>query len=184
MIRHVERDHEPTPFMAFLSVIMCTIGLLMLVLVGVAVTSFWGAEQVIVEVPSVDGGSASPGRIYVECADDGLVVHPEEIVVSLEDLEDPARWINGPYGRCLIELRRRGDGGSVHFLVRRGGLAVFRKALGYAFAAGGGTTDAVARGEAVFSIGRQLVLMPGTIRVQRDTETEPDPTAAVGRNQT
>ena len=86
MIRHPQREREPTSFFAFLSVISCTIGLLMLVLVSVTVASFWGAEQVL-EVPTQEDGSFVRGRIYVECTAEGLIVHPDETVVSVEDLK-------------------------------------------------------------------------------------------------
>ncbi len=163
MTRHTQREQEPTSFFAFLSVISCTIGLLMLVLVSVTVASFWVAEQVL-EIPTQEDGSFARGRIYVECSAQGLIVHPDETVVSLKDLEDPAQWLNGPYGKCLKTLNRRQHDGSAHFLIRPGGLAVFRRAMGYALQAGGGTTDQVKNGQAVFSVGEQLMALPGPIR--------------------
>lgn len=76
------------------------------------------------------GGDPGSGRIYVECRSDGLLVHPDEVVVTREELDDPVRWIDGPFGRCLTQVRSRGPGGSVYFLVRRGGIPVFRRAVG------------------------------------------------------
>jgi hypothetical protein len=182
MIRHPPREEEPTSFFAFLSVVSCTIGLLMLVLVLVTVTSFWGAEQVL-EVPTQKDGSFVRGRIYVECTADGLIVHPDETVVSLKDLEDPARWIDGPYGKCLIALIRRQRDGSAHFLIRPGGLAVFRTAIAYAREAGGGTVDDVKSGRAVFSVGQQLMELPGPIRaVQRAEPVGSESGASVPRS--
>jgi len=170
MIRHPQREQEPTSFFAFLSVISCTIGLLMLVLVSVTVTSFWGAEQVL-EIPTQDDGSFVRGRIYVECTAKGLIVHPDETVVSLKDLEDPARWIDGPYGKCLMTLIRRERDGSAHFFIRPGGLAVFRRAISYALEAGGGTVDDVKSGRAVFSVGQQLMASPGPIRAVKAADS-------------
>jgi hypothetical protein len=171
MIRHARSSGEPLSFFGFLSVISCVIGLLMFVLVCITVVSFWGAE-VVVEVPSVVSGLPGKGTIYVECTGEGLLVHPEKDVNTLEDLDDPALWVRGPYGRCLAQLRTNKRGGTVHFLIREDGLPVFRKALSYALVAGGGTADAVSHGSALFSIGQQLVTMPGPIRVV-DPDTEP-----------
>lgn len=173
MIPRPKNQDDPIPFFAFLSVVSCTIGLLMFVLAGITVASFWRAEQVVVDDRTRGPGVPAKGRIYVECRPDGLIVHPEKIVVSLDDLDDPGRWVEGPYGRCLTRLVREGRGGSVYFLVRRGGVSVFRKALEYALAAGGGTVDAVARGDALFSVGRQLVAMPGGIQVTRGDRAAP-----------
>lgn len=176
MIRRTTRRSEAIAFIAFLDVMSCTIGVLMLILVGVTMHSFWGAEQVI-EIPSEAGAGLSVGRIYVECTKEGLLVHPDDIVIALDDLEDPNAWIDGPYGQCLTELRKRGSGGSAHFLVRRGGLAVFRRALGYALAAGGGTVDDVRAGQAMFSIGQQAIVMPGPVRLEvgEDDEVATEP---------
>jgi hypothetical protein len=163
MIRHPQREEEPMSLFSFLSVVSCTIGLLMLVLVLVTVTSLWGAKQVL-EIPTQKDGSFVRGRIYVECTADGLIVHPDQTVVTLKDLDDPARWVDGPYGKCLMALIRRQRDGSAHFLIRPGGLAVFRTAIAYAREAGGGTVDDVKSGRAVFSVGEQLIELPGPIR--------------------
>ncbi|MGD9127045.1 MAG: hypothetical protein PVH19_06670 [Planctomycetia bacterium] len=171
MIRHPQRNQEPTAFFAFLSVISCTIGLLMLVLVSVTVTSFWGAEQVL-EVPAQANGSFMPGRIFIECKEEGLVVHPDERIVTMEDLEDPARWQEGPYGKCLMTLIRRQRDGSAHFFIRPGGLTVFRKAMAYALEAGGGTVEDVKNGRAVFTVGQQLLTLPGPIRAIKGVEID------------
>jgi len=137
---------------------------LLLVLVGVTVVSFWGAEQVV-DIRSVDGGKPGEGRVYVECRPDGVIVHPHRQVLTLADLDDPQRWGRSPFGRCLAGLSSGHHGGSVYFLVRPKGLTVYRKALTFAFAAGGGTADAVAQGRARFAIGQQMVFMPGPVRV-------------------
>lgn len=177
MIRHTQPREEAISFVAFLSVVSCTIGLLIFVLVGVTVVSFWGAEQVVVEVKGTGHGRPGAGRIYVECRPDGLIVHPDKVVVSLQDLEDPSRWIEGPFGKCLSKLTSSGRGGSVFFLVRRGGFPVYRKTLEYTLTFGGGTVEAVSRGDALFSIGHQLVVMPGALRVVLPNAALPEPEA-------
>ena len=174
MIRYARHGEEGISFFAFLSVISCTIGVLVVVLVCVTITSFWGAELVVepIDLPST-GSDAGPGRIYVECRADGLIVHPHDLIVSLDDLEDPSRWIGGPYGQALSDVSSHRGAGSVFFLVRRGGLPVFRKALGYAMAVGGGTAEDSEQGTATFSIGQQRVTMPGPIRVGAPGEENP-----------
>lgn len=165
MIRHAQQRTEAVSFFPFLSVILCTIGLLMFVLAGVTVVSFWGAEQVIVDVRQLEDGKPGFGRVYVECLARGLLVHPGETMVSADALEDSDRWLDSRFGLCLGRLAT--GGGSLYFLVRPKGLAVFRRALGYAFSAGGGTATAVADGRARFSVGHQMVLLPGPIKVLR-----------------
>lgn len=171
MIRHSRRQGEAISFFAFLSVISCTIGALMVVLVCVSVTSFFGAKQSPV-LPS-KGDKPGWGVIYVECDAEGLRVHPDDVLVSRKEVEDPHQWSDGPFGQCLRKVRSHGADGAVYFLIRRGGIPVFRTALGYAVALGGGTTDAVQQGDALFSIGQQLVVMPGAIRVAKPAEPEP-----------
>ena len=170
MIRHRQRLSETISFFSFLSVISCTIGLLMFVLAGVTVVSFWGAEQVIIEIQQQKGGAVGFGRVYVECRREGLVVYPTEELVRAEDLAHPTRWYDSEYARVLARLSTRQRAGSLYFLVRPKGFPVFRRALGYAFASGGGTADAVAGGSAKFTIGHQMVLMPGPIRILRRQE--------------
>lgn len=171
MIRHSRRQGETISFFSFLSVISCTIGALMVVLVCVSVTSFLGAEQT--PVPPTQGDKPAWGVVYVECLNDGLRVHPDDVIVSREELEDLHRWSDGPFGQCLRKVRSHGVDGAVYFLIRRGGIPVFRTALGYAVGLGGGTTEAVQQGDAEFSIGQQLVVMPGAIRVPKPTELDP-----------
>jgi len=174
MIKHKVQQDEAMSFFAFMSIISCAIGLLIFVLVGVTIVSFWGAEQVITDVRQSKDGRAGVGRIYVECRAEGLLVHPNKTVVSAADLEDPTRWLDSPYGECLSRLSGGKQAGSIFFLVRSDGLAVFRKALGYAFVAGGGTGEAVTEGRARFTMGHQIVTMPGPIRVvQREGEKAP-----------
>lgn len=172
MIRHTQAAAEAMSLFSFLSVITCTIGPLMLVLVCTSVLSFWGAD-VQLELPSVKGGDANRKRIFVECRKDGLAVLTDEYeaVVTVQDLEDPQRWLRGPYGRCLSALVNGRGGGALHFVIRRDGMAVYRKAYEYALAVGGGTSDQVAARCAAFSIGRQLVLRPGALRLAEVRET-------------
>ena len=165
MIRHMPKRNETMSFFAFMSIISCAIGLLMFVLVGVTIVSFWGAEQVIMNIPQSEGGKAGAGRIYVECRSDGLIIHPDKTLVALADLEDTTRWMETPFAECLGKLSDGEKTGSIFFLVRKDGLDLFRKALGYAFLAGGGTADAVAQGRARFTMGQQMVTMPGPIKV-------------------
>jgi len=171
VIRHPRRDSETISFLSFLSVVSCTIGVLMFVLAGVTVVSFWGAEQVVMDVRQVGDGRPGFGRVYVECRASGLILHPRGKRVSAEELAAPRQWTAGPFGECLGRLSGAGRGGSLFFLVRPRGFAVFRQALSYAFAAGGGTADAVADGRARFSVGHQMVRMPGAIRVQPKTRS-------------
>lgn len=168
MIRHVPQRMEVISFFGFLSIVNCAIGLLLFVLVGVTLVSFWGAEQVILETESSKGGQPGFGRTYIECRSSGLVIHPEQAETPRENLEDSARWLETPFGECLGKLASGQKEGSLFFLVRKDGLPTYRKALGYAFQAGGGTADAVREGQARFSLGYQMVTMPGPIRVVQE----------------
>ena len=142
----------------------------MFVLAAVTVVSFWGAEQIIMEINQRKDGAPGLGRMYVECRRGGLLVYPGEREASAEELAHPTRWHDGAFGRTLSRLSGGSRSGSLYFLVRPKGFPVFRRALGYAFAAGGGTADAVAAGRAKFAIGHQMVLMPGLIKIVRREE--------------
>lgn len=164
MIPHPKRQPATISFFSFLSVVSCTIGLLMFVLAGVTVVSFWGAEQVVMDIKQQPGGKPGFGRVYIECRPEGLIVYPRQELVRASVLARATSWYDSAFGRVLARLAR-GRGGSLYFLVRPKGLPVFRLALGYTYAAGGGTSDAVAAGAAKFPIGHQMVLMPGPIRI-------------------
>ncbi len=164
MNRHPARPVGAIAFFPFLSVVSCTIGLLMFVLAAVTVLSFWGAEQVIFDIPQQPGGRPGGGRIYVECRREGIIVYPGEERVRSEALAHPSRWGRTAYGRALNDLAA-GRARSLYFFVRPKGIQAFRRALAYAYAAGGGTADAAARGAARFPIGCQILFMPGPIRV-------------------
>jgi hypothetical protein len=104
----------------FLSVLAAVMGTLALVIIGMTLLSLQSSAQVVELTPT--GSRKTP--VYVECRQEGLLVHPEGIQIPADGLERA----DGPWASRVAEIA--GDAGRqyVVFLVRPNGIDTFWKA--------------------------------------------------------
>ena|SRR5581483_456694 len=70
----------------FLSVLVCAMGVMIVIITGQNLVAMGGTQDQYMEIAgSVEGKEA----VYVECQENGVLIHPDRIEVSLETLKGP-----------------------------------------------------------------------------------------------
>lgn len=113
-------DVKPSLF-PFLCILTGVMGVLTLVVSGMAMVSLRGADMLI------EGSSADTGKtaVYIECQAEALVVHPERRRIAAEEI--PAE--DGAWARLVQEVETQAESRYLLFLVRPGATRTFEKAL-------------------------------------------------------
>ena len=69
----------------FLSILFGVIGVMVLMMAGEAALSLTDADQLIEQSPA---GEKQRSVVYVECRDEGILIHPERLPIGLPQLRD------------------------------------------------------------------------------------------------
>jgi hypothetical protein len=113
----------------FLSVLVGVIGTMTLIISGMSLVGLQKTDQVIAleHDPLVNKEA-----VFVECRQDGLLLHPEREFVSLQGMGAP----DGPWRRRVRDLVADKDRRYLVLLVRPDGIDCFRRSLSMAKDAG------------------------------------------------
>jgi hypothetical protein len=109
----------------FLSVLACTIGTLILLII-VLTTQMLGEQQAITIVAkSETGQNASKTPRYIECRNDGIVIYPEKEFI-------PQKYLNLSYTllELLLTLKQNRDKEYLIVAIRPDGIEVFQEVRG------------------------------------------------------
>lgn len=102
-----KRSTEDKPFdlFPFFSVLVCSIGVLALIIVSSSIASFSRSDRTVALelVSQTKGTDATP--IFVECRADHIVIQPQRLVVGAEDIDLP--------GSEFVELLNRVEAGDL-----------------------------------------------------------------------
>ncbi|MEL6440956.1 MAG: hypothetical protein AAFQ80_17080 [Cyanobacteria bacterium J06621_8] len=107
----------------FLSVLACTIGTLILLIIVLTTQALEPQEAVV--VAKVDENSRGANRdktpVYIECREDGFVLHPSTEFAPRADLYDQ----ESPLGEILTSLKQNKSEQYLIVIVRPDGLEMF-----------------------------------------------------------
>lgn len=123
-------EHEPAfTLLPFLSVLVGVIGTMMLVITGMSVVGLQKTDQVI---ELEHDPQTNKEAVFVECRQDGLLLHPEGTFVPLSGIAaTDSQW-----SRRLLDLAADKDRRYLVLLIRPDGIECFRRSLSRAKDAG------------------------------------------------
>ncbi len=121
------KQHAEVELFPFLSVLACTIGTLILLIVVLTTQSLEPQEAVV--VAKIDQGSQGKGSnkdkspLYIECRQDGFILHPQKEFAPRADLYD----VKSTLRKTIAELKKNKDKQYLIVILRPDGLEMFDK---------------------------------------------------------
>ncbi len=112
-----------TELFPFLSVLACTIGTLILLIIVVSTETLSDNPEVTIIAESEDGRNQKKQPRYIECKEDGVVIYPSEIFVPLTELNEP----DSALSKLITEVKEKQDKEYVIVAIRPSGIDVFRQ---------------------------------------------------------
>lgn len=107
----------------FLSILACTIGTLILLIIVLTTQVFSNELEITIDVTTEQGQNKQKIPRYIECRSDGIVLYPSETFV-------PQHRLNVPYGELnqfLTEIRNNRDKAYLIVAVRPDGIETFQE---------------------------------------------------------
>ncbi len=123
MRRRIKSSRVETELFPFLSVLACTIGTLILLIIVVSTENLSSDRSVAIIAKTEDGVNLKKLPRYIECKSDGVLIHPNEIFVSLAEIEDS----NSALTDFIEEVKEKQDSEYVIVAIRPSGIEVFQK---------------------------------------------------------
>ena len=112
----------------FLSVLACTIGTLILLIIVLTTQALDPQEAVVVAKTEKDGKGANKNKtpLYIECRQDGFIIHPSKEFAPRADIYDQ----KSPLRKTIAKLKANKDKQYLIVILRPDGLEMFNKLRG------------------------------------------------------
>ena len=107
----------------FLSVLVCTIGTLILLIIVVTSQILSNQRQVTIVARSESGQNQTKTPRYIECQGNGIIIYPSQDLVLKEDIDSPSSALR----RLLDEVSSRRNEEYLIVAIRPDGIDVFDK---------------------------------------------------------
>ncbi|MFN4280122.1 hypothetical protein [Thermosynechococcus sp.] len=122
-MRRRQSHHLQLDLFPFLSILACTIGTLILLVVVISASSL-GRERTNVQILARENAQ-NEGRTprYLECRREGAILHPQQVLVPKADLDKPTSTL----AILLANLRRQSDREYIIIAVRPDGFECFEE---------------------------------------------------------
>ena len=108
----------------FLSILACTIGTLILLII-VLTTQLLKDEREITIIAKQETSGENQGKIprYIECREDGVLLHPSQVFVSKSDINNR----RSPLNKLISEVEKNKDKQYLIVVLRPQGIDVFQQ---------------------------------------------------------
>lgn len=120
--RSIAKKHTQVELFPFLSILACTIGTLILLII-VLTTQALNQQEVTIVAREENGANGQKSPRYIESRSDGIVIYPGEIFVPRQNLEDP----NSPLQTTIAEMKANRDREYLIVTLRPDAIDVFNK---------------------------------------------------------
>lgn len=120
--RHIARNHTEVELFPFLSILACTIGTLILLII-VLTTQALEQQEVTIVAKTEQGGNQSKIPRYIECRENGVVLYPSEEFLPQEELENP----NSALQKLIAQVKANKDKEYLIVALRPNGIDVFER---------------------------------------------------------
>lgn len=124
--RNIRRKRQTeVELFPFLSVLACTIGTLILLIIVLTTQALEPQEAVVVAKVDKDsqGSNTSKSPLYIECREDGFILHPQKEFAPRADLYDE----KSPLRKAIANLKQNKDKQYLIVILRPDGLEMFDK---------------------------------------------------------
>lgn len=120
--RTISRQKADVELFPFLSILACTIGTLILLII-VMTTQALNQREVTIVMKTEDEKGTNQNKTprYIECRDDGVILHPSEEFVPLAKLKDP----NSALQKLITQVKKNRDREYLIVALRPDGIDVF-----------------------------------------------------------
>ena len=120
------RQQTEVELFPFLSVLACTIGTLILLIIVLTTQALEPQEAVIVAKADEDsqGSNTNKTPLYIEAREDGFILHPSKDFAPRADLYDE----QSPLRKTIANLKANKDKQYLILILRPDGLEMFEKA--------------------------------------------------------
>ena len=116
---HAATEVELFPF---LSILFCTIGVLILLLMVLTAQTFSNQRQITIVAKTENGQNQSKQPRYIECRSDGIVLYPSQEFVALTQVNSSY----SPLQTLLTEVKTNRDKQYLIVAIRPDGIEVFK----------------------------------------------------------
>ena len=120
--RTVTKNRAEVELFPFLSILACTIGTLILLII-VLTTQALEKQEVALIAKTENGENRSKSPRYIECRKDGVVLYPSEEFVPQEQLDDP----NSALTKLIDRVKANRDREYLIVALRPNGIDVFEQ---------------------------------------------------------
>ena len=121
--RSSKKSHPEPDLFPFLSILACTIGTLILLIIIMTLQSLGKGRSVSIVARAETGQNQQKQPRYVECQAGGIIIHPQGTFVPSTSLGSP----QSPLETLLQQLARRKDREYLIVVVRPQGIEVFKQ---------------------------------------------------------
>ena len=120
--RNIARHHTEVELFPFLSILACTIGTLILLII-VLTTQALEQQEVTIIAKTEKGENQRKIPRYIECRQDGVVLYPSEEFVPEEELDNP----NSALQKLIDRVKANKDREYLIVALRPNGIDVFER---------------------------------------------------------
>jgi biopolymer transport protein ExbD len=107
----------------FLSILSCTIGVLILIIIVITAQTFSSQRQITIIAKNEDGQNKNKQPRYIECRSDGIVVYPSQVFVPLNQVHSSDSALQS----VLAEVKANKDEQYLIVAIRPDGIEVFEQ---------------------------------------------------------
>lgn len=120
--RSLSRTPLELDLFPFLSILACTIGTLVLLIIVISIQTFNSQKEIKILAKTEEGVNQTKTPRYIECRGDGIIIYPSQSFVAIADIESR----NSPLNQLLAEVRKNRASEYLIVAVRPDGIAVFQ----------------------------------------------------------
>lgn len=121
--RTISKKHTDVELFPFLSILACTIGTLILLIIVLTTQALNKQEVTIVAKSDEKGVNKSKSPRYIECRNDGVVLYPSKTFVPRADIQDA----NSPIQQLIAEIKANKDRQYLIVALRPNGIDMFNQ---------------------------------------------------------
>ena len=121
--RTISKQHTDIELFPFLSILACTIGTLILLIIVLTTQALNKQEVTIIAKGEEKGVNKSKSPRYIECRDDGVILHPSKTFVPRADIQDA----NSPIQQLITEVKANKDKQYLIVALRPDGIDMFNQ---------------------------------------------------------
>ena len=120
--RHIAKNQTEVELFPFLSILACTIGTLILLII-VLTTQALEQQEVTIVAKTEKGENQSKTPRYIECRQNGVVLYPSEEFVPQEQFDNP----NSALQKLITQVKANKDKEYLIVALRPNGIDVFER---------------------------------------------------------